>query len=143
MIIRALIAAACLVPHAAFAAPAQKDAAALDALPALGKLVESGAEKDYRFRTYLVGKKPSSTGAITIFMGQIHMRVQDISGGKQGRPSVRKWSYAARCSGDRCRPALTDGSSRVRCTRAWARRGLSSVFRPESSRHARLATGMT
>ena len=57
-------------------------------------------EKDYRFRTYLVGKKPSSTGVIAIFIGEIHMRVQDISAGTQRRPTVRKWSYAARCSGD-------------------------------------------
>jgi hypothetical protein len=99
MIVRALIAAACLMPHAALAAPAQKNAVAFDALPALGKLIESGAEKDYRFRTYLVGKKPTSTGAITIFVGEIHMRVQGTSGDAQ-RPSVRKWSYAARCSGD-------------------------------------------
>jgi hypothetical protein len=47
-----------------------------------------------------VGKKPTSTGAITIFVGEIHMRVQDISGGKPGAVSVRKWTYAARCSGE-------------------------------------------
>ena len=103
MIVRALIVAAWLVPSAALAAPAPKaapapqNAAEFAALPALGKLIESGAEKDYRFRTYLVGKKPTSTGAITIFVGEIHMRVQDISA---SAPRVRKWSYAARCSGD-------------------------------------------
>jgi hypothetical protein len=97
MIARMLIGAACLVPHAAGAAPAPNDAAAFAALPALGKLIESGAEKDYRFRTYLVGKKPTSTGAITIFVGEIHMRLQDI--GTPRAPRVRKWSYAARCSG--------------------------------------------
>jgi hypothetical protein len=100
MIVRALIAVVCLAPQAALAAPLPKSAAEFDRLPALGKLVEGGMEKDYRFRTYLVGKKPSSTGAIEIFIGQIHMRVQDISGGTQRRPSIRKWSYAARCSGD-------------------------------------------
>jgi hypothetical protein len=99
MILRALILAACLVPHAAWAAPAPKDAAAFAALPAPGKLIESGAEKDYRFRTYLVGKKPTSTGAITIFVGEIHMRVQDISATPRAA-QLRKWSYAARCSGD-------------------------------------------
>jgi hypothetical protein len=99
MILRALIAAACVAPQAvAWAAPAPKDAAAFAALPALGRLIESGAETDYRFRTYLVGKKPTSTGAITIFVGEIHMRVQDIR--MPRAPRVRKWSYAARCSGD-------------------------------------------
>jgi hypothetical protein len=99
MILRALIAAACLAPQAvAWAAPAPKDAAAFAALPALGKLIESGAETEYRFRTFLVGKKPTSTGAITIFVGEIHMRVQDIRTPRA--PNVRKWSYAARCSGD-------------------------------------------
>jgi hypothetical protein len=98
MILQALIVAACLVPCAASAAPAPKDAAAFGLLPALGKLIESGAEKDYRFRTYLVGKKPTSTGAITIFVGEIHMRVQDI--GTPRAPRLRKWRYAARCSGD-------------------------------------------
>jgi hypothetical protein len=102
MIVRPLL-ALCVAAHAAWAAPASKnapapnDAAAFAALPALGKLIESGAEKDYRYRTYLVGKKPTSTGAITIFVGEIHMRVQDI--GRPRAPSVRKWSYAARCSG--------------------------------------------
>ena len=86
MIARALIAAACLAPHAALAAPAPRNAAEFARLPALGKLVEGGVEKDYRFRTYLVGKKPTSTGAITIFVGEIHMRVQDISGGTPRRP---------------------------------------------------------
>jgi hypothetical protein len=51
MILRALILAACLAPHAASAAPAPKGAAAFAALPASGKLIESGAEKDYRYRT--------------------------------------------------------------------------------------------
>ncbi len=100
MIARALIVAVCLVPQAALAAPLPKSAAEFGSLPALGKLVEGGVEKDYRFRTYLVGKKPTSTGAIAIFIGQIHMRVQDISGGTPRRPSIRKWTYAARCSGD-------------------------------------------
>src|SRR5437868_1910743 len=102
MIARALIVAACLVPQAALAAQPQppKSAAEFDRLPALGKLVESGVAKETRFRTYLVGKRPTSTGAIAIFVGQIHMRVQDISGGTARAPSVRKWTYAARCSGD-------------------------------------------
>jgi hypothetical protein len=100
MIARALIVAVCLAPQAALAVELPKGAAEFARLPALGKLVEGGMEKDTRFRTYLVGKKPTSTGAIAIFIGEIHMRVQDISGGTQRRPSVRKWSYAARCSGD-------------------------------------------
>jgi hypothetical protein len=100
MIARALIVAACLAPQAALAAQSPKSAAEFARLPPLGKQVEGGMEKDYRFRTYLVGKKSSSTGAIAIFIGEIHMRVQDISGGTQRRPSIRKWSYAARCSGD-------------------------------------------
>lgn len=100
MIARVLIVAACLAPQAALAAQLPKSAAEFARLPPLGKQVEGGMEKDYRFRTYLVGKKPSSTGAIEIFIGEIHMRVQDISGGTQRRPSIRKWSYAARCSGD-------------------------------------------
>jgi hypothetical protein len=100
MIARTLIIAACLAPEAALAAQPPKSAAEFDRLPALGKLVEGGTEKDYRFRTYLVGKRPSSTGAIAIFIGEIHMRVQDTSGGTQRQPSIRKWSYAARCSGD-------------------------------------------
>ena len=100
MIVRALIVAACLAPQAVLAAQLPKSAAEFAQLPSLGKQVEGGMEKDYRFRTYLVGKKPSSTGAIAIFIGEIHMRVQEISGGTQRRPTVRKWSYAARCSGD-------------------------------------------
>jgi hypothetical protein len=99
MIVRALLAAG-LAASSVAAAPAPRDAAEFTRLPALGKLIEGGAEKDYRFRTYLVGKKPTSTGAITIFVGQIHMRVQDIAGGVARAPYVRKWSYAARCSGD-------------------------------------------
>ena len=74
MIVRVLIAVVCLAPQAALAAPLPKSAAEFDRLPALGKLVEGGMEKDHRFRTYLVGKKPSSTGAIEIFIGAIHMR---------------------------------------------------------------------
>jgi hypothetical protein len=100
MIARILIVAACLAPQAALAAQLPKSAAEFARLPPLGKQVEGGMEKDYRFRTYLVGKRPSSTGAIEIFIGEIHMRVQDISGGTPRRPSIRKWSYAARCSGD-------------------------------------------
>jgi hypothetical protein len=99
MILRTLLAAT-LVTSPAVAAPAPRNAAEFAALPALGKLIEGGAEKDYRFRTYLVGKKPSSTGAITIFVGEIHMHVQDISGGKPRAPHILKWKYAARCSGD-------------------------------------------
>jgi hypothetical protein len=100
MIARTLIAATCFAPPAALAAQAPRSAAEFDRLPALGKPVEGGMEKDYRFRTYLVGKKPTSTGAISIFVGEIHMRVQDIAGGAQRPPTVRKWKYAARCSGD-------------------------------------------
>jgi hypothetical protein len=99
MIIPTLIAAS-LVASPVAAAPAPRNAAEFARLPALGKLIEDGAEKDYRFRTYLVGKKPTSTGAISIFVGEVHMRVQDISGGMPRAPSVRKWKYAARCSGD-------------------------------------------
>src|SRR3954468_6999935 len=100
MIARALIVMACLAPHAVLAAHPGPDAAEFGRLPPLGKLIEGGVEKDYRFRTYLVGRKPTSTGAISIFVGEIHMRVQDISGGTRPRPFIRKWSYAARCSGD-------------------------------------------
>jgi len=99
MIVPALIAAG-LVTSPAAAAPAPKNGAEFARLPALGKLIEGGAEKDYRFRTYLVGKKPSSTGAIEIYVGQIQMRVQDTSGGAVRAPHVLKWKYAARCSGD-------------------------------------------
>jgi hypothetical protein len=99
MILPTLLAAG-LVASPTAAAQAPRNAADFARLPAPGKLIEGGAEKDYRFRTYLVGKKPSSTGAITIFVGQIHMRVQDISGGTQRVPYIRKWKYAARCSGD-------------------------------------------
>src|SRR6185295_19017232 len=99
MILRALLAAALLASPAA-AAPAPRNAAEFARFPAPGKLIEGGAEKDYRIRTYLVGKKPSSTGAITIFVGEIHMRVQDISGAMPRAPTIRKWKYAARCSGD-------------------------------------------
>jgi hypothetical protein len=100
MIARALIVAACFVSHAALAAQPPRNAAEFAQLPALGKLVEGGMEKDYRFRTYLVGKRPTSTGAISIFVGEIHMRVQDILGGTQRQPYLLKWKYAARCSGD-------------------------------------------
>jgi hypothetical protein len=99
MIIRALLATTLLTSPAA-ATPAPRNAAEFARLPAPGKLIEGGAEKDYRFRTYLVGKKPSSTGAIESYIGQIHMRVQDISGGTVRAPTVRKWTYAVRCSGD-------------------------------------------
>ena len=99
MIVPALIAANLLTSPAA-AAPAPRNVAEFAKLPALGKLVEGGLEKDYRFRTYLVGKKPSSTGAIEIYVGEIHMRVQDVTGGTPREPYVRKWKYAARCSGD-------------------------------------------
>jgi hypothetical protein len=100
MIARVLIAAALLAPQAALAAPPPKSFAEFNRLPALGKLAESGTEKDYRFQTYVVGKKQTSKGAIEIYIGQVHMRVQDIAGGKQLAPTVRKWTYAARCSGD-------------------------------------------
>jgi hypothetical protein len=86
MIARALIVAACFVSHAALAAQPPRNAAEFAQLPALGKLIEGGMEKDYRFRTYLVSKRPTSTGAISIFVGDIHMRVQDVSGGTQRRP---------------------------------------------------------
>src|SRR3954447_24277254 len=99
MIVPALIAAMLLVSPAA-AAPAPKNATEFAALPALGKLIEAGVEKDYRFRTYLVGKKPSSTGAIAIYIGQIHRRVRAIAGAPPRAPYIRKWTYAARCSGD-------------------------------------------
>ena len=101
-----------VLPYAASAAPASKppapkapaNAAEFAQLPALGKLVEGGAEKDQRFRTYLVGKKPTSTGAISIFVGEIHMRVQDLTPSPRP-PQIKKWRYAARCSG----PANTIG----------------------------------
>jgi hypothetical protein len=99
MILPTLVAAGLVVSPAA-AALAPRNAAEFARLPALGELIEGGAEKDYRFRTYLVGKKPSATGAIAIFVGQIHMRVQDISGGTPRTPYIHKWKYAARCSGD-------------------------------------------
>jgi hypothetical protein len=99
MIVPALIAAS-LAASPAATAPAPSNAAEFAALPGLGKLIEGGAEKDYRFRTYLVGKRASSTGAIEIYVGEIHMRVQDISGGMARPPHVLKWKYAARCSGD-------------------------------------------
>jgi hypothetical protein len=100
MIARALIVAACFVSHVALAAQPPRNAAEFAQLPALGKLIEAGMEKDYRFRTYLVSKRPTSTGAISIFAGDIHMRVQDVSGGTQRQPYLLKWRYAARCSGD-------------------------------------------
>ena len=65
MIARALLVAASLVSHAALAAQPPRNAAEFAQLPALGRLVEGGMEKDYRFRTYLVGKNPTSTGAKT------------------------------------------------------------------------------
>jgi hypothetical protein len=100
MIARALIVAACFVSQAALAAQAPRNAAEFAKLPALGKLIEGGMEKDYRFRTYLTSKRPTSTGAIEIYVGEVHMRVQDISGGTSRTPYVLKWKYAARCSGD-------------------------------------------
>jgi hypothetical protein len=99
MIARALILVACLISHAAFAQGSPRNAAEFGRLPALGKLVEGGMEKDYRFRTYLVNKRPSAQGEVSIFTGEVHMRVQDISGGVQRHPTVRKWRYAARCTG--------------------------------------------
>lgn len=99
MIVPAIIAASALASPAA-TAPVPRNATEFAALPALGKLIEGGAEKDYRFRTYLNGKKASSRGAIEIYVGEIHMRVQDISGGASRAPGVLKWKYAARCSGD-------------------------------------------
>jgi hypothetical protein len=95
---------AALLPCAASAAPkapapkTPANAAEFAQLPALGKLVEGGTEKDQRFRTYLVGKKPTSTGAISIFVGEIHMRVQDVAAPPRP-PQIKKWRYAARCSG--------------------------------------------
>src|SRR6267154_175175 len=105
MIARALIVAACMVPHAASAQGSPRNAAEFDRLPTLGKLVEGGMEKDYRFRTYLVNRRPSVQGEVSIFTGEVHMRVQDIAGGVQRRPTIRKWRYAARCTG----PANTLG----------------------------------
>jgi hypothetical protein len=99
MIARALIVAACVMPHAAFAQGGPRNAAEFGRLPALGKLIEGGMEKDYRFRTYLVNKRSSAQGEVSIFTGEVHMRVQDISGGAQRRPAIEKWRYAARCTG--------------------------------------------
>lgn len=100
MITRILIATALLAPQAALAAEPPKSFAEFNSLPALGTLAESGTEKGYRFTTFIVGKKASSTGATEIYVGQVHMRVQDIAGGKQRPLTMRKWTYAARCSGD-------------------------------------------
>jgi hypothetical protein len=111
MIARALIVAACFASQGALAAqsekrsPAPQSLAEFEKLPALGTFVEGGMEKDYRFRTYFVGKRPTSRGEITIFVGEVHMRAQDISGGAQRQPFVLKWTYAARCTG----PANTLG----------------------------------
>lgn len=109
--VRLLVTFVALVPCVAAAAPAPKAAATAPAsaaefarLPALGRLVEGGTEKEQRFRTYLVGKKPTSTGAISIFVGEIHMRLQDIASSPRP-PQIKKWRYAARCSG----PANTIG----------------------------------
>jgi hypothetical protein len=95
------LAAAWLASSPALAGPAPmpKSAEEFSRLPALGKLIEGGAEKNQRFRTYLVKKRPTSTGAISIFVGEVHMRMQDISGGMPRPPRVLKWWYAARCSG--------------------------------------------
>jgi hypothetical protein len=110
MIFRALIALAALVPCAALAAPkpatpAQPikppaSAAEFASLPALGKLVEGGVEKDARFRTYLMSKRPTIQGPISIFIGELQIRTQDISPGAPRPVKVEKWKYAARCSGD-------------------------------------------
>jgi hypothetical protein len=105
MIARVLIVAACVIPQAVLAQGNARDAAEFGRLPALGKLVEGGMEKDYRFHTYLVNRRPSVQGEVSIFTGEVHMRVQDISGGVQRRPTIRKWRYAARCTG----PANTLG----------------------------------
>jgi hypothetical protein len=99
MIARALIVAACAIPHVAFAQDIPRTAVEFQRLPALGRLVESGMEKDYRFRTYLANKRPSAQGEVTIFIGDIHMRLQDISTGAPRRPVIRKYRYAARCTG--------------------------------------------
>lgn len=99
LIARALVAAACLIPHAALAAQPPQNAAEFSRLPALGKAVEGGMEKDYRFHTYLVSKRAGARGEVTTFIGEIAMRVQDIAGGVQRRPGIRKWRYAARCTG--------------------------------------------
>ncbi len=96
------IVALCLAASPALAAPARpapKTADEFGRLPALGKLIESGTEKDQRFRTYLVKKQPTSKGEITIFVGEVHMRTQEINGGVPRPPKVLKWWYAARCSG--------------------------------------------
>lgn len=102
MLLRSII-ALCLAAAPALAAPAPKvqapgpkNAEEFARLPALGQLIEGGTEKDQRFRTYLVKKQPTSKGAITIFVGEVHMRTQEIAG---GAPRVLKWWYAARCSG--------------------------------------------
>ena len=86
MILRALIMLACLAPCAAWAAPKPAkpsqlptNAAEFAQLPALGKLVEGGVDKDVRFRTYLVSKRPTIQGPISIFIGELQIRTQDIS----------------------------------------------------------------
>ena len=103
--VRAVLVAACCTLQAALAAPVPKSAAEFDRLPAPGKLIEGGIEKEQRLRTYLVKKQPTSTGAISIFVGEVHMRTQDISAGVPRPPRLLKWWYAARCSG----PANTIG----------------------------------
>jgi hypothetical protein len=105
MIARVLIVVACVIPQAVLAQGNARNTAEFDRLPALGKLIEGGMEKDYRFRTYLVNRRPSVQGEVSIFIGEVHMRVQDISGGLERRPTIRKWRYAARCTG----PANTLG----------------------------------
>lgn len=111
---RALVLSACLAvltAQAALAAPKSKQpkaspapapatAAEFDALPPLGKLVEGGTEDNRRFRVYLVGKRPTIQGPISIFVGEIHVRAQDISPGPPRPLKIEKWKYAARCSGD-------------------------------------------
>src|SRR5262249_60219333 len=60
--------------------------------------VEGGRRRAQGSRPYVVGKKPSSPGAIRIFAGEIHRRVQDTTG-PPPPPQIKKWRYAARCSG--------------------------------------------
>lgn len=62
-----------------------------------GKRIEGGMEKDYRFQTYLVSRK--RVKGARAFTGEVHMRLQDISGGLRRSPHVRKWRYIARCEG--------------------------------------------
>jgi hypothetical protein len=112
MIARALTAGiALLTVPAAMAAEGPTSPAAFRRLPALGRLVEGGMEKDYRFRTYLVSKRAAKGGA---FAGAVVMRVQDISGGVPRRPHLLKWHYVARCKGDASTLGLTTRSIKPR-----------------------------